>query len=476
MMPSIFSAAAVCALALSANGAELYRLALFDPQSTLNTHCGLDTAGQTARFFTIMPTTTCTLLPSSSDAYFSEPKYYLWNNATGKECFKAGCDSMCHTCEVAQGVCDGGSGSGSGSGGRTTTRPHVVEDDAEAVMSEELVTCGSTISGDTSYPGLSFMGNPTPDRLHTLLIEKTTTVSIDGCGSDFDTSIKVFSTDEESSSDPIMDCKGCEDCSAQLEAGEYALLVEGDESQVRTSGFFNVNVDCGTTRRARSERIPVLDEGSAPLVIDTCYSKHEHGNFTSFFVFKFNKDTDEACVLQTPLSGTNNAIVLKWVGTSETATCDARSDVGSTIVASVVPNVHSCVAEGSDGHGGNFAEIYQPIGGGGVFSVRFGCQTAECDDTTCDIHESNVLPGTCVASKLEVMIADNFHMCGVSPQTTLGPHPTPQKGGSKGSPVGAIVGSIVGAIVVGGIVFFVIRRRKQQQSTAYAVLQDDPTF
>lgn len=468
---SIFSVI-LCGLTVGAVGNELYRLALFEPTDTPDARCGLDLIGEVARFFTVFPTTVCTLLPDSEAAFKAEPKYFKWTNETGKECFKAGCDSRCHTCEVEQGSCNGGSGGGSGSG--TTTRPRVVENDVEVIMSDELVTCGTSTSGDTRYPGLSFMGNPTPDRLHTLLIEHPTIVHIDGCGADFETSIKIFSTDEEDGTEPILNCRGCEDCFGQVEAGEYALLVEGDETKARKAGVFNLNVDCGSTHRPRAERIDVVnDDDSTPMQLDTCYSRFDENAFHSFFVFKMDTTdkTQQACIIeQAGDRSQNNSIKLEWVGA--TATCDARSDDGSTIVASVIRDDGNC-ARGNDG---SYSEVLKLPGQN--YSIEFECDSDAC--TTCHIVENNVLPGSCFHSNFEIMKAHDFSTCNINPgistgtpATTPKPNPQPLEGKKKSSPVGAIVGAVFGALVVAGIVFFVIRKRKQMNSSAYTSLNDD---
>ena len=303
------------------------------------------------------------------------------------------------------------------------------------------------------------------------------------------------------------------ECAVELEAGEYALLVEGDDQAVATTGAFDVSMQCGG--RIGGRMVEVKDH-MAPVWFDTCYSSGPdlNGFVTSAFLFQmleFNSSDGTQihdrglCLLEPPSARANiNSIELHWVNNG---TCDVASDktrFQATVRATVINDNNEC--ERTLG-----TELFQNInvnGTSGEYDIKIGCVDSTCTD--CTVNQVNVLDrALCLDHEWKIYDTPSFNTCGEIPDTPVPPTPRPvtpvtsapttpapttpapterpvtpsppppiNDGDGKKSkaPVAAIVGSLIGAVAVGGGIFFVLRRRKLSRMNAYAVLQDDPAF
>lgn len=453
-----------------------WRLALSDPQPTGQlTGCGLDEVGQAMTYYTIDGTNGCQALAGANRPGAT---HYSFTNSSGISCLKAGCDEECHVCAFYQGNCATFSptsaphGSGSGSG-------HPPNHDAlEETLSDQVLTCDTTVSGRTESDGMSYLGNPSPDQLLTLQVATPDAFTLNACTSTFSTVLRVFDLE----ANELKTCTSCE-CAVKLEAGEYALLVEGDDQAVATTGAFDVSMQCGG-RIGR--RMVEVEDHTAPVQFDKCYSSAEdyNGFVTSAFLFRmleFNSSDSHQihdrglCLLEPPTDRANvNSIELHWVG----GTCDVASDktrFQATVRATVIDDNNEC--ERTLG-----TELFQNINvnvTSGEYDIKIGCDDSKC--TNCTINQANVLDrALCLGHKWKIYDTQSFNTCGERPDTPI-PEPNPPGpsntgDGKKKAPVAAIVGSVLGALAVGGGVFFVLRRRKLSRMNAYAVLQDDPAF
>lgn len=437
---------------------RVWRLALSDPQPPGPlTGCGLDEIEQAMTYYTIDGTSGCQALVGANTPGAT---HYSFVNSTGNSCLKAGCDDECHICSFYQGNCTTG-GSGSGSGHPPS------HDTLEDTLSDQVLTCDTTVSGRTEANGMSYLGNPSPDQLLTLRVATAGAFTLNACTSAFSTVLRVFDLDGEE----LKTCTSCE-CAVELEAGEYALLVEGDDQAVASTGAFDVSMQCGG--RIGRRMAEVFDQ-TAPVQFNTCYRAAPYdGMVTSAFLFQMleynSSDSTQVhdrglCLLEPPSSRAKiNSIELHWVG----GTCDVGSDktrFQATVRATVIDDNNEC--ERMSG-----THLFQNInvnGTSGEYDIKIGCVDSNCT-ANCTVNQANVLDrALCLDHVWKVYDTPSFNTCGGERPDT----PIPKK--SK-APVAAIVGSVIGALAVGGGVFFVLRRRKLSRMNAYAVLQDDPAF
>lgn len=455
-----------------------WRLALSDPHpanSTL-TGCRLDEIEQAMTYYTIDGTSGCQALVGANKP---GETHYSFVNSSGISCLKAGCDDKCHICTFSQGNCATFAptaaptrGSGSGSGHPPS------HDTLEDTLSDQVLTCDTTVSGRTEANGMSYLGNPSPDQLLTLRVATAGAFTLNACTSAFSTVLRVFDLEGEE----LKTCSSCE-CAVELEAGEYALLVEGDDQAVASTGAFDVSMQCGGRIGRRTAE--VFDQ-TAPVQFNTCYraAPDYDGMVTSAFLFQMleynSSDSTQVhdrglCLLEPPSSRAKvNSIELHWVG----GTCDVGSDktrFQATVRATVIDDNNEC--EKMSG-----TDLFQNInvnGTSGEYDIKIGCVDSKCT-ANCTVNQANVLDrALCLDHAWKVYDTPSFNTCGERPDTPIPPPgpPSHDDAGKKSkAPVAAIVGSVVGALVVGGGVFFVLRRRKLSRMNAYAVLQDDPAF
>jgi len=362
-------------------------------------------------------------------------------------------------------------GSGSGSGNPPN------HDALEETLSDQVLTCDTTVSGRTEANGMSYLGNPSPDQLLTLRVATADAFTLNACTSAFSTVLRVFDLE----ANELKTCTSCE-CAVELEAGEYALLVEGDDQAVATTGAFDVSMQCGG--RIGGRMVEVKDH-KAPVWFDTCYSSDPdfNGKVTSAFLFQmleFNSSDSTQihdrglCLLEPPSARADiNSIELHWVN----GTCDVASDktrFQATVRATVIDDNNEC-----ERTLGTEPVLFQNInvnGTSGEYDIKIGCVDSTCTD--CTVNMDNVLDrALCLDHEWKIYDTPSFNTCGESPDTPIPPSPNNGGDGKKSkAPVAAIVGSVFGALAVGGGVFFVLRRRKLSRMNAYAVLQDDPAF
>jgi hypothetical protein len=107
----------------------------------------------------------------------------------------------------------------------------------------EPIACGSAFSGSTVGVA-NVYGNAAGDRAYSLVLPAAASVTLDSCGSGFDTYLRVFAADGTQ----VCFCDDCGPCGLQtildcaLDAGEYLVVVDGYSS---SEGDFNLGLTCG---------------------------------------------------------------------------------------------------------------------------------------------------------------------------------------------------------------------------------------
>jgi hypothetical protein len=122
--------------------------------------------------------------------------------------------------------------------------------DMDDGMFDGAIACGETVTGSTAgAPNL--VGNAAGDRLYSFVMAAEGAVQFDSCDSNFDTFLRIISTQldtELQSGDDDGDCGIQTVMDAWLPAGEYVIAVEGYESD---EGDFTLVMNCpaegGTT-------------------------------------------------------------------------------------------------------------------------------------------------------------------------------------------------------------------------------------
>ena len=213
------------------------------------------------------------------------------------------------------------------------------------------------------------------------------------------------------------------ECAVELEAGEYALLVEGGDQAVATTGAFDVSMQCGG--RIGGRMVEVKDY-TAPVQYDTCYrsAPDYNGYVTSAFLFRMLEYSTQIhdrglCLLEPPSNRTKfNSIELHWVG----GTCDGASDktrFQATVRATVIDDNNEC--ERMSG-----TELFQNInvnGTSGEYDIKIGCVDSTCT-TNCTVNQANVLDrALCLDRKYKVYDTSHFNTCELRPAPTT-PLPT----------------------------------------------------
>lgn len=463
---------------ISIVASETYRLAIF-PQTLdqADVTCGLDDVQQSALYLTIEPTAVCTYHPGLITVYPESRAYYSFTNSSSKQCLQFACDSTCTECYARQGNCTTHHGSGSGSG-QSTLAPVEM-----AGVSADVLTCGTSVTGRTDVSPVNIIGNDSPDKVFTLQVPQSGTVHFDSCASGFHAMVRVYDLEGEE----LASCEKCADCSMDLVEGSYAIFVEGVDAS--ESGRFDIWMSCGREKRT-------VDSPSTPATLNRCYNSLNQDFTVAFFLFHESELMYDhgVCVLETPdqRPASNRPVVLSWLN----STCN-QTFSPATVVATVVNYSVCSVMWGDDpSNDGEFSSALV-TDGNGTIGAKLNCNP-ECNvcQTEATIEQGQ---DKCWGSRYKVVQSKSFNTCGVindetttaqSTQstgstatatvvphegTTAAPHKN-QDGSHGSSPVGAIVGSLIGAMVVGGAVFFVIRRRKLARMNAYAALQDDPAF
>ena len=182
------------------------------------TGCRLDEIGQAMTYYTIDGTHGCQALAGADT---DGATHYSFTNSSGISCLKAGCDDECHVCAFSQGNCATLSptpsptlspthGSGSGSGNPPN------HDAFEETLSDQVLTCDTTVSGRTEANGMSYLGNPSPDQLLTLRVATADAFTLNACTSAFSTVLRVFDLEAN-------ELKTCTSCECLPCAGTVAL-------------------------------------------------------------------------------------------------------------------------------------------------------------------------------------------------------------------------------------------------------------
>jgi hypothetical protein len=107
------------------------------------------------------------------------------------------------------------------------------------------VECGEVIEGDTLGEG-SHRGHESGDHIYYFTVPEGAPINVefDSCASDFDTHLRVFNHDLTGEYAECDDCGGCDNravLNVALDAGNYALLVEG---YWYSEGFYRVEMIC----------------------------------------------------------------------------------------------------------------------------------------------------------------------------------------------------------------------------------------
>eukprot|EP01052_Picozoa_sp_SAG31_P026841 SAG31_NODE_2463_length_5656_cov_12.750765_2_plen_1624_part_01 len=108
---------------------------------------------------------------------------------------------------------------------------------------EAEFTCGQTVNGTTTGSG-GTRGNDAPDHLYSFTVETAGIVQFDSCDSSYDTWLRVFSTDMTTELHSCDDCGPCGTravLDAQLDVGDYVLVIEGFSS---SHGYYSVDMNC----------------------------------------------------------------------------------------------------------------------------------------------------------------------------------------------------------------------------------------
>lgn len=277
-------------------------------------------------------------------------------------------------------------------------------------------------------------------------------------------------------------------CAVELEAGEYALLVEGNDKAAATAGAFDVTMQCG----GKARQVAEFPDPAHPVWFNVCYKSTEdvNGMFSSAFLFQILPYTNSSqihdrglCLLEPPSDrAAVNSIQLQWVD----GTCDVANDktrFQATVRAEIIDDNNLCVPmRNTDNTSPVQFEKVNVNTTSGEYNIKLECTDSTCGN--CTVNMPNVLDrAACLDHTFKIYDTHNFNTCGETPAVPVVPTPAvpvvpPSTGGGKksGAPVGAIVGSVIGALILGGGIFFVLRRRKLSRMNAYAVLQDDPAF
>jgi len=115
-----------------------------------------------------------------------------------------------------------------------------------------FLPCGGSDSGYTNYlPNV--VGNEAGDALYYVQLPQATTITVNTCGSQFDTWLRVYDftftegSDEVTLGTELCSCDDCGDCGVQtvlncdLESGYYAIIVDGFSN---STGQYSLNLSC----------------------------------------------------------------------------------------------------------------------------------------------------------------------------------------------------------------------------------------
>ena len=144
---------------------------------------------------------------------------------------------------------------------------------SDLVAAAPYLNCSSTTSGNTLIDGVTSIGQSSPELLYRLVLTSGGTVSINTCGSSYDTYIAVYVASElaaspnaqvlafnDDHSDNACSNSSHSSLTVQLSAGQYIILVEGYSNN---AGQFQLSTLC--SNGAVSANAPTNAPTNAPF-------------------------------------------------------------------------------------------------------------------------------------------------------------------------------------------------------------------
>jgi hypothetical protein len=128
------------------------------------------------------------------------------------------------------------------------------------------IACGETVSGSTVGAG-SHVGNGASDHLYAFSLARSSNIQMDSCASSYDTFLRIF---DMNLGQEYTSCDDCGNCGlhtvldAQLEAGDYMLVIEGYAS---SEGDYSVTMNCPD--EGGGVMLPITDSIEAVGTADT---------------------------------------------------------------------------------------------------------------------------------------------------------------------------------------------------------------
>ena len=128
--------------------------------------------------------------------------------------------------------------------------------DDGALEAQGTLVCGGTADGSTVGAG-SVHGNGAGDHLYSIHLDTRTNVRFDSCDSDYDTWLRVIDVNAQE------EYAGCDDCGecglqtvldAELEPGDYYLVIEGFST---SEGHYSVDMVCENQQMALDGTVDV---------------------------------------------------------------------------------------------------------------------------------------------------------------------------------------------------------------------------
>lgn len=137
------------------------------------------------------------------------------------------------------------------------------------------IACGETVSGSTVGAG-SHVGNGASDHFYAFSLDRSSNIQMDSCASSYDTFLRIF---DMSLGEEYTSCDDCGNCGtrtvldAQLEAGDYVLVIEG---YAESEGEYSVTMNCPD--QAGGINLPITESVAVADTDDTAEEQVSSGS------------------------------------------------------------------------------------------------------------------------------------------------------------------------------------------------------
>jgi hypothetical protein len=290
-------------------------------------------------------------------------------------------------------------GAGSAEGSYSVTMTCNSLDDIEGAIACGNVVTGSTVGAANS---VSSSGSHGGDHMYSFSVSEPTDIQFNSCLSNYDTFLRIFSTEL---AEELHSCDDCGDCGtrsvldAALDAGDYILLVEGyagveGEYSVQMIcetdglGFHDGDIICDQTVRGNTAVAP----GAAGLSQAHSYS------FTL---------PDGANIVQFDACDSNFDTILRIMDASLTSELESCDDCGPCGTRTVLDAELVCDRGGADC---SYALVIEGYGGQrGHYAITMGC-SREDEDIVGSVDCGSTIVGTTVGAATSIGIEGGDHL------------------------------------------------------------------